>query len=71
MENDDGNFVAYKVKQATLVPDKYGKHIKIKMLSAYDKHGKWLKHIKLDEDALLTLEGSWIIPEQPKRSEDV
>ena len=38
-----------KVKKAELVPDKYGKHIKISMVGIYDENGKWLKWIPLDE----------------------
>ena len=38
-----------KVKKAELVPDKYGKHIKISMVGIYDQSGKWLKWIPLDE----------------------
>jgi hypothetical protein len=38
-----------KIKKAELVPDKYGKHIKISMVGIYDQSGKWLKWIPLDE----------------------
>jgi len=38
-----------KIKKAELVPDKYGKHIKISMVGIYDVNGKWLKWIPLDE----------------------
>lgn len=38
-----------KVKKAELVPDKYGKHIKISMVGIYDQNGEWLKWIPLDE----------------------
>jgi len=38
-----------KIKKAELVPDKYGKHIKISMVGIYDENGKWLKWIPLDE----------------------
>lgn len=38
-----------KIKKAELVPDKYGKHIKISMVGIYDHSGKWLKWIPLDE----------------------
>jgi hypothetical protein len=38
-----------KVKKAELIPDKYGKHIKISMVGIYDQNGKWLKWIPLDE----------------------
>jgi len=38
-----------KIKKAELVPDKYGKHIKISMVGIYDENGKWLKWIPLDQ----------------------
>ena len=38
-----------KIKKAELVPDKYGKHIKITMVGIYDQNGKWLKWIPLDD----------------------
>ncbi len=44
-----------KVKKAELVPDKYGKHIKISMVGIYDENGKWLKWIPLDEVLIETL----------------
>lgn len=44
-----------KVKKAELVPDKYGKHIKISMVGIYDENGKWLKWIPLNEELIETL----------------
>lgn len=41
-----------KVKKAELVPDKYGKHIKISMVGIYDENGKWLKWIPLNEELI-------------------
>ena len=56
--------ITYKIKQVSLVPDEYGKHIKVKMMSMYDK-GKFVKHIKLDEKALDILNTSLVLPEVP------
>ena len=50
-----GDSIFYKIKQAKLVPDKYGKHIVIKMISAYTGKGKFVKHIKLDDKSLKML----------------
>ena len=44
-----------KIKKAELVPDKYGKHIKISMVGIYDENGKWLKWISLNEALIQTL----------------
>jgi len=44
-----------KIKKAELVPDKYGKHIKISMVGIYDQNGKWLKWIPLNEALIQTL----------------
>ena len=52
----------YKLKQISLIPDKYGKHLKVKMVSKYDGHGKFIKHVKLDETMLDLLSTSWILP---------
>ena len=52
MKSNYGSSVFYKLKQISLEPDKYGKHLKIKMVSAYTGDGKFIKHVKLDEDML-------------------
>ena len=52
MKPNYGSSIFYRLKQISLVPDKYGKHLKIKMVSAYTGDGKFIKHIKLDEDML-------------------
>jgi hypothetical protein len=44
-----------KIKKAELVPDKYGKHIKISMVGVYDENGKWLKWIPLNDALIQTL----------------
>ena len=41
-----------KIKKADLVPDKFGKHIKITMIGEYDNNGKW---VKLDKEMLNVL----------------
>ncbi len=67
----DNNFIVYRFKQASLVPDKYGKHLKIKMVSMYDGHGKFIKHVKIDEDILKVLSESWLMPNVPVSQEEL
>lgn len=38
-----------KIKKAEIVPDKYGSHIKITMVGLYDKDGKWIRWVKLND----------------------
>tara|TARA_Y100001963_G_C6677766_1_gene398337 strand:+ start:712 stop:915 length:204 start_codon:yes stop_codon:yes gene_type:complete len=54
----------YRLKQMSLVPDEYGKHLKIKMVSKYDGQGKFIKHEKLDENMMEILSTSWILPSE-------
>jgi hypothetical protein len=56
------NLIVYKLKQISLEPDKYGKHVKIKMVSKYDGHGKFIKHVKLDENVVKILSNGFIMP---------
>lgn len=65
MDSNNFNFATYKLKQISLEPDKYGKHIKIKMISKYDKEGKFIKHVKLDEKMLSILLESFVLPNKP------
>ena len=46
--------ITYKMKQVSLVPDQYGNNLIVKMVTKY-KDGKFVKHIKLDEDAVTIL----------------
>lgn len=64
------NFIVYRLKQISLEPDKYGKHVKIKMISKYDGHGKFIKHVKLDENMLEILSNSFIMPSNPEWKEE-
>ena len=57
-----GDNIFYYIKQAELVPDKYGKHIKIKMISAYTGSGKFVKHMKLDEKMLEKIKKGVFVP---------
>ena len=61
MKANYGSSIFYQLKQISLVPDKYGKHLKIKMVSAYTGDGKFIKHIKLDEDMLDIISKGWIV----------
>ena len=61
MKSNYGSSIFYRLKQVSLVPDKYGKHLKIKMVAAYTGDGKFIKHIKLDEDMLDIISKGWIV----------
>lgn len=39
-----------RINRVELVDDKYGKHIAIKMITAYDDEDKYLKHVKLTDE---------------------
>tara|TARA_R100000656_G_scaffold107791_1_gene79918 strand:+ start:358 stop:540 length:183 start_codon:yes stop_codon:yes gene_type:complete len=58
--------IIYKIKQISLEPDTYGKHIKIKMISKYDSEGKFIKHVKLDEAMINILSNSIITAQEDK-----
>ena len=51
----------YKLKQISLVPDKYGQHIVSKMVTKYDDDGKYVKHIPLNEETISLLENSFVM----------
>lgn len=55
--------ITYKIKQASLEPDEYGNHIKVKMMTKY-KDGKFVKHIKLDDDAIRILNYGLIVRDE-------
>ena len=57
--------ITYKIKQASLVPDQYGNHIAVKMMTKY-KDGKFVKHIKLDDDAIRILTYGLIVRDEEK-----
>ena len=69
MKANYGSSIFYRLKQISLVPDKYGKHLKIKMVSAYTGDGKFIKHIKLDKDILNILSEGWIVYNKTKKKE--
>ena len=54
--------IKLKLNQISLEPDKYGNHIKIKMVTAVDKNGKYIKHMKLNEDMLNILKNGFFVP---------
>ena len=68
MEGND--FIVYRLKQISLEPDQYGQHLKIKMVSMYDGHGKFIKHVKLDKDMLTILSESFVLPNEPITKEN-
>ena len=69
MKPNYGSSIFYQLKQISLVPDKYGKHLKIKMVSAYTGDGKFIKHLKLNEDILDILSEGWIIYNEIEKKE--
>ena len=62
----EGKFAVYRCKQISLEPDKYGYNLKIKMITKYDKNGKYIKHIKLVKSTVKLLENSFIMPDIPE-----
>ena len=71
MESNDSSsifYCKYRLKQISLEPDKYGKHLKIKMVSMYTGDGKFIKHVKLDEDMLNILSECWIVYNESKET---
>ena len=69
MKPSYGSSIFYQLKQISLVPDKYGKHLKIKMVSAYTGDGKFIKHLKLNEDILDILSEGWIVYNEIEKKE--
>lgn len=57
--------ITYKMKQVSLIPDIYGNNLIVKMITKY-KDGKFVKHIKLDEDAVKILTFGTIIKDKEK-----
>ena len=55
--------ITYKLKQISLVPDEYGQHLKIKMVTKYD-NGKYAGHVKINQDIVEKLLDGTITYEQ-------
>ena len=53
----------YKLNKITLVPDKYGYHLKIGMITKLDNNGKYIKHVKINEDIVNILKNNFVIEE--------
>jgi len=51
----------YKLNQISLKPDKYGNHLIIKMVTQYDDNGKYVKHIKIDNNTIEMLKNNFVI----------
>ena len=53
----------YKLNKVSLVPDKYGKHVKIGMITKKDDNDEYIKHIKIaeNEDLIIDMLKSLII----------
>ena len=56
-----GDSIFYKMKNVNLVPDEYGMKIEIKMLSAETGKGKFVKNLKLNDDALRIIKEGIIV----------
>ena len=50
----------YKLNKISLVPDKYGHHLVIKMVTKYDNNGKYVQHIPINENTIEILKGGFI-----------
>jgi len=59
-------FIVYKLNRMSLVPDKYGKHLQVKMLSKYNEEGEFVEHIKLDDKAIDILKNGFFMPAEPE-----
>ena len=51
----------YKLNQISLVPDQYGQHIVIKMITKYDENGKYIKHIPINKETVSLLKNSFVV----------
>ena len=59
-------FVIYKLNRMDLIPDKYGNNLVIKMLTQYNEKGEFVKHIKLNENAIEILKAGFFVPVETK-----
>jgi len=59
-------FIVYKLNRMSLVPDKYGKHLQVKMLSKYNEEGEFVEHIKLDDKAIDILKNGFFMLAEPE-----
>lgn len=55
-----------QIKTLELVPDKYGKHIKITKIGLYEDDGTWVRWVKLNEKLAETLKNEIIDIGNPK-----
>ena len=51
----------YKLNRISLVPDKFGQYIAIKMITKYDKDGNYIKHIPLNETTVDLLKNCYLV----------
>lgn len=49
-----------QIKTLELVPDKYGKHMKITKIGLYEDDGTWVRWVKLNEKLAQTLKSAKI-----------
>ena len=54
----------YKLNKIELVPDKYGLHLKVGMVTKLDENGKYIKHEKIDENLVKILKNSFVLEDQ-------
>ena len=54
----------YKLNKISLIPDKYGHHLKIEMVTKLDDNGKYIKHEKIDENIVNILKNNFVIDDQ-------
>ena len=51
----------YKLNQISLEPDRFGQHLVIKMVTKYDNDGKYIKHVKIDEDVVAMVKKNFVV----------
>ena len=49
-----------KMNNIQLVEDRYGNHIEIKMITAYDDDKKYIKHVKITDEIVSILKDTTI-----------
>lgn len=50
-----------KIKTIELIPDKYGKHLKITKIGLYDENDNWIRWVKLNDELIKTLVEKFIV----------
>ena len=62
--------ITYKLNKISLVPDKYGHHLKVGMVTAIDGEGKYIKHVKINDKLISILNEAFVLPGEPQEKID-